>query len=164
MYRQGTFVSYKKNMLNGISKKLTGEVLKVLSDMGHGDVLVLADSNFPGESICKSTTYGKLIRLPGLTVSDLYEAINDLFPVDVDYSENPISVMDLTDSDKQKKMPTPAAWVDYENILHKNYPNSKLSLIERNNFYDLSKKAFVVIQTGENRQYGNLMIVKGCVL
>lgn len=151
-------------MLNGISKVLTGEVLKVLSDMGHGDVLVLADSNFPGESVSKTTTYGKLIRLPGATVSELYEAINDLFPIDVDYSEKPISVMDLTDSDKKKGMPKPAAWTDFENTLHKKHPNLDLSLVERNNFYEISKKSFVIIQTGENRQYGNLMLIKGCVL
>ncbi|MBR5977985.1 MAG: fucose isomerase, partial [Verrucomicrobia bacterium] len=40
-------------MLNKISKLLTGDMLKVLCDMGHGDVLILADANFPGESIAK---------------------------------------------------------------------------------------------------------------
>ena len=151
-------------MLKGISKVLTGDILKALSDMGHGDVLVLADSNFPGESLSKYTSYSKLIRVPGITVSELYEAINDLFPIDVDYSSKPIMVMDLTESDKKKHMKKPVAWKDYEKILHKNYPNTNLSLIERNEFYELSKKSYVIIQTGENRQYGNLMMVKGCVL
>lgn len=151
-------------MLNGINKILTGDVLKVLSDMGHGDVLVLADSNFPAESISKNTTYGKNIRIPGVTVSEIFEAISSLFPIDVDYSANPISVMDLTDSDKQKGMQKPIAWEEYERILHNKYAGVNLSLLERNKFYELSKKAFVIIQTGENRQYGNLMLTKGCVL
>ena len=62
-------------MLNGINKLLTGEMLKVLCDMGHGDVLILADANFPGDSIAPSTTFKKLIRCPGVDVAQLYEAI-----------------------------------------------------------------------------------------
>ena len=151
-------------MLDGISKILTGEVLHVLSDMGHGDVLIIADANFPGEAISKYTNYGKLIRLPGTDVAGVYEAINALFPLDVAYSENPIAVMELTDSDKAKGMPTPMAWVDFEEILHKRYPEAGLSKIERFAFYEEAKKSFVVIQTGEERQYGNLLLVKGCVL
>ncbi len=53
-------------MLNGVSKLLTGEVLKVLSDMGHGDVLVLADANFPGETCAKTTTYGPYQTKPSI--------------------------------------------------------------------------------------------------
>jgi len=151
-------------MLNKISKILTGDVLKALCDMGHGDVLIIADANFPGEAISKSTSVGKLIRLPKLTVSDVYDAINELFPLDINYSKFPIAVMDLTDSDKAKGMKTPEAWLDYENILHKQYPNTKLGYIERMEFYERAKKSYVVIQTGEERIYGNLLLVKGCVL
>lgn len=151
-------------MLNGISKYLTGEVLHVLSDMGHDDVLILADTNFPGESISRYTTYGKLIRLSGINASGAYEAIHTLFPLDVEYSAVPIAVMDLTDSDKAKGMPRPAAWDDFERILHKRYPEASLSKIERFAFYERAKHAFAVIQTGEDRQYGNLLLVKGCIL
>lgn len=45
-------------MLNGISKILTGDMLKVLCDMGHGDVLVIADANFPAESVAKKRHTG----------------------------------------------------------------------------------------------------------
>lgn len=151
-------------MLNGISKVLTGDMLKALNDMGHGDVLILSDANFPGESIAASTSFGKLIRCPGADVSDLFRAIVDLFPIDVTYCDAPIAVMDLTDSDKKKGMPRPAAWDSYEEILHGRYPDAGLSLIERFDFYEQAKKAYVVIQTGEERQYGNLLLVKGCVL
>ena len=151
-------------MLDGIPKILTGEVLKVLSDMGHGDVLILADANFPGEAIGKLTAYGRLIRLPGVNVAQVYEAISGLFPLDVAYSEKPVAVMELTPSDREKGMPQPDAWKDFERILHIRYPDAKLSGIERFEFYEQSKKAFAVIQTGEERVYGNLLLVKGCVL
>lgn len=151
-------------MLNGISKILTGDMLKVLSDMGHGDVLILADANFPGETIAKDTTYGSLIRIPGADVSDLLEAIADLFPLDIAYTEFPAAVMELTDSDKAKGMPEPEAWKSYREILQKCYPDLELGGIERFDFYDKAKKAYCVIETGEERKYGNLYLVKGCVL
>jgi L-fucose mutarotase len=151
-------------MLNNISKLLTGDMLKVLCDMGHGDVLILADANFPGESIAKKTTFGKLIRCPGADVNTLLKAIVDIFPLDVDYTEYPACVMELTDSDKAKSMPTPIAWCDYTETLHKSYPTLTLGKIERFDFYERAKKAYAVIQTGEEKQYGNLLLVKGCVL
>lgn len=34
-----------------IDKLLTGELLKVLYDMSHGDEMVIADANFPAETL-----------------------------------------------------------------------------------------------------------------
>ncbi|MEO8528910.1 MAG: RbsD/FucU domain-containing protein, partial [Pseudolysinimonas sp.] len=34
-------------MLKDVDPLLSGELLKVLDEMGHGDVLVIADRNFP---------------------------------------------------------------------------------------------------------------------
>lgn len=34
-------------MLRGIPKILSGDLLKTIRDMGHGDTLVIADANFP---------------------------------------------------------------------------------------------------------------------
>ncbi len=38
-------------MLKGISQLISPELLKVLCEMGHGDEIVLADANFPAESM-----------------------------------------------------------------------------------------------------------------
>lgn len=151
-------------MLNNISKILTGDMLKVLCDMGHGDELIIADANFPGETIAKTTVTGKLIRCPGVDVATLYEAISELFPLDAAYTEHPACVMELTDGDKAKGMPRPEAWADFEKTLHKRYPEQTLGNIERYAFYERAKKAYAVIETGEERVYGNLLLVKGCVL
>ena len=151
-------------MLNGISKLLTGDILKVLSDMGHGDVLIIADANFPGETIAKETAYGKLIRVPGISGSEIYEALAPLFPLDVAYTEHPACVMELTDGDKAKGMPEPVIWEAFTKTLKKDYPDAELGRIERFEFYEKAKKAYAIIETGEERQYGNLMLVKGCVL
>ena len=66
--------------------------------------------------------------------------------------------MDLTDSDKAKGIQQPVIWDDYQSIC------GRLAKIERYDFYERAKKAYAVIQTGEERQYGNLILVKGVVL
>ena len=38
-------------MLKNIPPILSPELLKVLCEMGHGDEIILADGNFPAESI-----------------------------------------------------------------------------------------------------------------
>lgn len=146
-------------MLKGINKKLTGDLLKILCDMGHGDEIVFADANFPAE------TYGKrVLRYPGMDVSELLEAIGDLFPIDEDYSEYPALIMDLTYSDKAKGMATPEAWASYQSILQaKCTKNLELGKLGREEFYERTKNAYAVIQTGEERQYGNLILIKGVV-
>ncbi|MDD6094615.1 MAG: RbsD/FucU domain-containing protein [Clostridia bacterium] len=146
-------------MLDNISKLLTGDMLRALCDMGHGETIVIADANFPADSLSD-----KVQRCPGMNVSDVLSAIIDLFPIDVAYTENPAIVMELTEGDKAKRMPTPEAWGDYERIFHKRYPELKLGRVERYDFYELSKKAAVVFVTGEDRLYGNILLTKGCVI
>ncbi|MBE7027533.1 MAG: hypothetical protein E7407_00680 [Ruminococcaceae bacterium] len=146
-------------MLNGMSKILTGDLLKILCDMGHGDEIIIADANFPADSIAT-----RLIRLPGLDVSTVLEAIKPIFPVDVKYSEKPAAVMDMTDSDKASGMQPPQTWGDFEGILKTEYPELVMGKLERFEFYERAKNAYAVIQTGEERIYGNLLLVKGVVL
>lgn len=146
-------------MLNNISKLLTGDILKILCDMGHGDSIVIADANFPADTCAK-----RLIRLPAVNASEVIGAIKELFPLDVAYSKYAVSVMDLTDGDKKKGLPEPEAWTDVKNVLSDKYPELQLGKIERFDFYEQAKKAYAVIATGEERIYGNFILVKGCVL
>ena len=140
-------------MLKGIDKLLTGELLKALCDMGHGDELVIADANFPAETVAK-----RLIRVPGVDGVRVAEAVLSVFPLDT-YVDTPAYVMDLTDSDKAKGMPEPVIRGEYAKAT-----GAKLGLIERFAFYERTKNAYLVIQTGEERQYGNLLLTKGVVL
>lgn len=145
-------------MLQGISKLLTGDLLKALCDMGHGDELVIADANFPGERVAR-----RLIRLPGISGTELLRAIAPLIPLDA-YSPAPALVMQLTDSDRAKGMPDPAIWGEYEAILRKHYgEDTRVDTIERQAFYERAKAAYLVIQTGEERIYGNLLLAKGVI-
>ncbi len=139
-------------MLKGIDKCLTGDVLKILCDMGHGDEVVIADANFPAETVAK-----RLVRMPGVDGGELLEAVMPLFPLDT-YSEKSAYVMELTDGDKAKGMPEPEVWQVY-----RDKTGVELGRIERFAFYERAKNAYAVIQTGESRQYGNLLLVKGVV-
>ena len=139
-------------MLKNIDKILTGDLLKVLCDMGHGDELVIADANFPAETCAK-----RLIRLPGIDGVKAARAILSVFPLDT-YADDPAVIMDLTDGDKAKGMATPVIWGEYEGLC------GNLTKMERFAFYERARNAYAVIQTGEERQYGNLILVKGVVL
>lgn len=148
-------------MLNGIEKILTGDILKVLCDMGHGDELVIADANFPAESIA-ACTGRPLIRMPGIPSVQFLAALRDLFPVDWKYTRNPAVVMERTVEDSN--IPEPEIWGEFLKEFRKNEASGHLGKLSREAFYERSKKSYVVIQTGEERQYGNLILVKGVVL
>lgn len=72
--------------------------------------------------------------------------------------------MEVNDIDKAKGMPTPEIWKEFRAITGKNYPDLELGTIERFAFYEKAKKAYAIIGTGEERLYGNLLLVKGCIL
>ncbi len=145
-------------MLKGISTVLTGDILKILCDMGHGDELIIADANFPADTYAK-----RLVRCSGINGAQLLEAMLPLFPLD-SYTDRQAIVMDLTDGDKGKGMPLPEVWADYRRIIAEDCEFfTDLAKIERHEFYERTKKAYAVIQTGEHRQYGNLLLVKGVV-
>ena len=74
-------------MLKGIPEILSPELLKVLCEMGHSDRLVIADGNFPVESMGKNAI---TIRCDGHGVPEILDAILKLFPLDT-YVEHPVN-------------------------------------------------------------------------
>ena len=98
-------------MLKGIPKILSPELLKVLCEMGHSDRLVIADGNFPSESMGKNA---KVIRCDGHGVPELLEAILTVFPLDT-YVETPVSLMQVMPGDNVE---TPI-WDEYKEIISK---------------------------------------------
>jgi len=64
-------------MLIKIDPILSPELLFTLRTMGHGDKLVLADANFPANSMNKN-----VIRLDGVNIKDAAKAILSVFPLD----------------------------------------------------------------------------------
>jgi len=73
-------------MLKGIPSIISPMLLKVLCEMGHGDTIVIADGNFPSETIGKDAI---VIRVDGHGVPEILEAILKLFPLDT-YVKKPV--------------------------------------------------------------------------
>lgn len=144
-------------MLKGIPKILSPELLKVLSEMGHGDRIVISDGNFPAESIGKNAV---VIRCDGHNVPDLLDAILLLFPLDT-YVEKPVSLMEVVPGDPVE---TPI-WDVYKDIIQRHDVRGKdtVGYIERFAFYEEAKKAYAIIATGEKALYANIMLQKGVV-
>ena len=145
-------------MLKGIPKILSPELLMVLCEMGHSDVLVISDGNFPAESMGKDAI---VIRADGHGVPELLDAILQVFPLDT-YVEHPVNLMEVMPGDNVE---TPI-WKIYEEIVakHDSRGASAIGQIERFKFYEeTQKKAYCVIATGESALYANIMLQKGVV-
>lgn len=146
-------------MLKGIPKVLTPEMLKILCEMGHDDEIVIADAHFPAEAMGK-----RVIQYPCISAPEMVEAIVKVMPLDT-YVKAPIMVMSLVQSDIDKGMLIPTMW---EEVRARSSEiegfEVQLGEYERLEFYEHAKKAYAIIQTGEERQYGNFMLRKGVVL
>ena len=69
-------------MLWGIDPLLTADLLYALRRMGHGDEIVLVDTNFPAASTALSTAIGEPIPLAGVNAARAVEAILSVMPLD----------------------------------------------------------------------------------
>lgn len=144
-------------MLKGIPKILSPELLKVLCEMGHSDRIVIADGNFPAESMGKNSI---VIRMDGHGVPEILDAILQLFPLDT-YVEHPVSLMEVMPGDPAK---TPI-WDTYKEIISRYDDRGSLAVgyVERFAFYEQAKEAYAIIATGESAVYANVMLQKGVI-
>ncbi len=139
-------------MLKGIPKIISPELLKILSEMGHGDEIVLADGNFPSEAIGQ-----RVIRADGHGAVELLSAIMQLFPLD-SYSKENFILMEVVKGDSV----IPTIWEEYKKIGGQD-ENFRLGQEERFAFYERAKKAYAVIATGEGALYANIILKKGVI-
>jgi L-fucose mutarotase len=141
-------------ILKGIPSIITPELLLVIASMGHSDELVLADANFPSETIAKHTIHGKAIRYDSSTINQLLDALLHLFPLDSPETsgsqQSGVAVMEMMDSHKDAGWTyPPVCWsLYYETFSKHDALVDKLDLVERFAFYERSKKAYAVISTG----------------
>lgn len=146
-------------MLLGIPKILSPELLKVLCEMGHGDRIVIADGNFPAESVGKDAI---VIRMDGHGVPEILDAVLTVIPLDT-YVEEPVKLMELMPEDVGK-IAVPI-WDRYRDIVsaHDKRGANAFGCIERFQFYEEARKAYAIIATGESAVYANVMLQKGVV-
>jgi L-fucose mutarotase len=140
-------------MLKNIPPILSPDLLHALRAMGHGDEIVIVDANFPAES-----SGPPVIRLDGLLATDVADAILSLMPLDT-FVEDQAFAMEVVDNPKKREQ----THRDFDKLIKKHEPGMKLSLLERFAFYERASQAFVIVQTGERRLYGNLLLKKGII-
>jgi L-fucose mutarotase len=146
-------------MLKNIDPALNADVLHALRSMGHGDTLVVSDTNFPSDSIARKTPVGKLLSIDNVSAARAVKAILSVMPLDTPLqpSAGRMEVMGAPDEilPVQKEV---QAEVDRA----EGRP-APMYGIERFAFYEEAKKAYCVITTGETRFYGCFLFTKGVI-
>ena len=145
-------------MLKGIDPRLPPDLLHLLARMGHGDDLAIVDANHPAETVAAATVTGELVRLPGLTVDSVLEAVLTLFPLD-DFTDDPIRFMQVVDKPEER----PEAVQAMERVARQAGYAGRFQMLERFAFYAAAKSSFAVVQCGEQRLYGNVLIRMGAL-
>jgi len=142
-------------MLKGVPPAISPELMYTLMKMGHGDELVLADGNFPADSIAQ-----RIVRADGLGVPDVLEAIAGFYPLD-QYVDAAAFVMQPVPGDD----PEPPIWKQFSRLLEASEGKPvELKQVERFAFYKQAKEAYAVVATSETAIYANLILKKGVVL
>lgn len=139
-------------MLKNINKNVSGDLIKVLMDMGHSDEIVIADGNFPRWAHPKI-----VVEAIGFEIPPLLDAILSLMPLDK-YVEKATTLMAVAEGDTYN----PQIWQEYRTIASR-YEEAGLreEVIERFDFYERSKNSYALITTSEKSLYANIILKKG---
>ena len=141
-------------MLKNIDPLLSPELLMVLRSMGHGDDIAIVDGNFPAAAMAR-----RLIRLDGLTATEVTNAILSVMPLD-DFVPEAAWRMEVV-GDPQAEQPI---FDEFRAVIARHEgSNFRLASLERFAFYEQAKAAYAIVSTGETRLYGNIILKKGVV-
>ncbi len=147
-------------MLKG--KLIHPDILEALGNCGHGSRILIADGNYPF-----STTQGDNASLVPLNLSpgvvnctQVLEAIVAAVPIEA------AAVMQTLDEGPYAMDQDPPIWGEFERILSDAGYDVPLEQIERFDFYDTAcdDETALVIATGEQRIYANLLLTLGVVM
>ena len=144
-------------MLKGISPLLNADVLYALRAMGHGDDLIIADTNFPSDSIARQTRLGKLLRIDNVTAAEAAAAVLSVYPLDT-FVDDAAARMEIVGAPEE----VPPVQAEVQAVVDRAEGRSwPLLPVERFAFYERAKQAYCVVQTGERRFYGCFAFRKG---
>lgn len=143
-------------MLKGINPLLNADILHALRSMGHGDALIIADVNFPSDSVARQNAIGKLLRMDA-TAAEATAAVLSLMPLDT-FIDDDDARMEIVGSPAE----VPPVQQEVQAVIDaaegKSWP---MASVERHAFYDRAKTAYCVIQTAERQFYGCFAFTKG---
>ena len=145
-------------MLIKIDPILSPELLFTLRTMGHGDKLVLADANFPANSMNKN-----VIRLDGVNIKDAAKAILSVFPLDsfiVSQGGTAASRMEVDDNPNELTETHKEFIQAVKDVSGESW---KVGSIERQSFYKEAKKSYAIVTTTDARPFGCFIFTKGVI-
>ena len=140
-------------MLKNLPRLLTPDALHALASMGHGDELAIVDANFPAARLAADGP--RLVRLPGTSSAEVLRAVLAVLPLD-DFEAQACWTMQVVGDPNA----VPPAVAELRAELQRAGEAAPASL-ERFVFYERAGGAFLIIQAGEQRKYGNLLLRKG---
>ena len=146
-------------MLKGIHPLLNADVLHALRAMGHGDDLIICDTNFPADSVARQTRLGSLLRIDNTTAAEVAGAVLSVYPLDT-FVDDAAARMEVV-GNPNEVLPVQ---LEVQKVVDaaegKSWP---MIGVERYAFYERAKQAYAVIQTGERRFYGCFAFRKGVI-
>ena len=140
-------------MLKGIPPLLGPELLHLLRAMGHGDEIAIVDANYPATSAGPP-----VVRLDGHSATDILDAILTLMPLDT-YVDTPAFGMAVVGEPERRE----PIYDEFDALIARHEPGTSLAFLERFDFYDRVEEAFAIVQSGERRLYGNVLLKKGVI-
>lgn len=146
-------------MLKGIHPLLNADVLYALRAMGHGDDLIIADTNFPSDSVARQTALGRLLRIDNTTAAEAVAAILSVYPLDT-FVDDAAARMEIVGAPDE----VPEVQREVQHAVDAAEGRARpLVGVERYAFYARARQAYCVVQTGERRFYGCFALRKGVI-
>ncbi|WP_407155135.1 RbsD/FucU family protein [Bradyrhizobium sp. STM 3557] len=146
-------------MLKTIDPLLNADVLYALRAMGHGDRLVICDTNFPADSIARQTVFGELLRIDNVSAARAIQAVLSVMPLDT-FVDDAAVRMEIVGAPTEVPPVQQEVQAVIDRAEGKSWP---LVGVERHAFYERAKSAYCVIATGERRFYGCFLFTKGVI-
>ncbi len=126
--------------------------------MGHGDDLIVADTNFPSDSVARETVFGEVLRIDADAATAI-AAILSVYPLDT-FVDDAAARMEIVGAPKE----IPPVQKEVQKVIDKAEGKKwPMISIERYAFYERAKQAYCVIQTHERRFYGCFAFRKGVI-
>jgi L-fucose mutarotase len=141
-------------MLKGIDPLLSGELLRILDDMGHGDQLMLVDRNYPAVSSGRP-----VVRLGEASIVRAATAILSVLPLD-SFIAHPIERMEVED-DPVRTTPTQDELLELASSVEGR--DLQYGVVPRLDFYQRAQGVYAIVHTLDTVPYGCFILHKGVV-
>ena len=144
-------------MLLGLNPLLSGDLLKILRDMGHGDIICIADCNFPAHEIARRAAV-PCVSL-ACDTARAARAILSVMPLD-SFIDHPARRME----DGAAPSVLNAAHEDVQAVVHRTAGERwQMGSIERFAFYEEAAKCAAIVATLDRRGYACFILTKGVI-